>query len=130
MKLPIIVIEENTDVHFYQTIEDAQDALEPVDVEDGLYQAYDADGNKLLIKIIMSKIKDPWWLGGGYSLAESVLITECETENKRTEEVTKFLKRYFNAISEEQPEKFPHTGERYTLKEYLNLAQEYGLFNH
>lgn len=129
MKLPIIVIAEETDILFFQTIKEAQDDLEPIDVEEGIYCAYDANGNRLSIKITERKIKTPWWLGGGYSVTSSVVMTESRTVKKDTEVLMRSLKRYFKALSEEQPEKFPDDGDGLTLEGYINLARKYSLFS-
>lgn len=44
------IIAEGLDVHFFQKKEDAEVALEAIDVSQGVYRGYDATGNVLQIK--------------------------------------------------------------------------------
>ncbi len=47
MKLPIIIA-DGLDVEFFYSLVDAQIEMEPIDVRDGIYSVFDADGQKLL----------------------------------------------------------------------------------
>jgi hypothetical protein len=51
MKLPIIV-SENGDINIFSSCEDACSYLEPVDVQNGEYVVFDADGFLLKINVI------------------------------------------------------------------------------
>ena len=51
MKYPIIIVADGTDVDFFSSEEAAALSLEAVDVQDGVYQAYDADANFLTISL-------------------------------------------------------------------------------
>ena len=51
MEMPIIV-DENGDVSIYWTLEDAKKALEPIDVKNDEYIAYDGLGRLLLLEVI------------------------------------------------------------------------------
>jgi len=52
MKLPITLIEKNGDRASYSSVEEAELAMEPVDVQNGEYLAQDADGQALVIKVV------------------------------------------------------------------------------
>jgi len=54
LKLPII-IDENGDISVYSSREEAQVNLEPVDVLNNEYLAYDADGHLLQLVVIKKK---------------------------------------------------------------------------
>jgi hypothetical protein len=47
---PPVFVVEGEDVAVYDCLEDAMTALEGVDVEDGLYSVYDADGRRIALK--------------------------------------------------------------------------------
>jgi hypothetical protein len=55
IKKPVIVA-EGLDILFYDDIEDAEKHLEPIDVDNGIYVAYDADGRLLKIQNDDNKI--------------------------------------------------------------------------
>lgn len=52
MKLPIVLIEKNGDRTNYSSVEEAELAMEPIDVQNGEYVAQDADGRELAIQVI------------------------------------------------------------------------------
>lgn len=52
MKLPITLIEKNGDRTAYNSVEEAEVAMEPVDVQNGEYVAQDADGRVLRIEVV------------------------------------------------------------------------------
>jgi len=49
-KLPIIV-RESSDLYFFETVESAELGLEPIDVLNGEYEAYDAEGRLLNLEV-------------------------------------------------------------------------------
>ena len=51
---PIIIVEEDCDVSVYTTVHDAEIAMEPIDVRNGIYTAYDSQG-RLLRPIVEKK---------------------------------------------------------------------------
>ncbi len=61
MKEPIIineskVIEKSGDITFYKTVTEAENALEPVDVKNEEYFAFDSQGHLLQLNIVEDKI--------------------------------------------------------------------------
>ena len=52
MKLPITLIERNGDRTSYSSVEEAELAMEPVDVQNGEYLAQDANGQALAIQVV------------------------------------------------------------------------------
>lgn len=55
IKMPLIVA-EGLDLTFYDRIEDAENHLEAIDVDNGIYTGYDADGRLLKIESNVNKI--------------------------------------------------------------------------
>lgn len=56
MKLPITLIEKNSDRTNYGSVEEAELAMEPVDVQNGEYLAQDADGLALTIQVVEESV--------------------------------------------------------------------------
>jgi hypothetical protein len=54
MKLPIILVEHG-DILIFRSVEDAELALEPIDVRNGEYVAYDAEGRTLVLSVIIDE---------------------------------------------------------------------------
>jgi hypothetical protein len=51
MKLPIIV-NESGDILIYRTVEQAECALEPIDVKNGAYVVYDSQGRRVSLSLV------------------------------------------------------------------------------
>lgn len=51
------IISENGDLHFYERKEDAEAYMEPIDVENGEYVGYDAEGRLLKIESARQKTR-------------------------------------------------------------------------
>jgi hypothetical protein len=75
MKLPIIV-NDHGDVSIYRSLEDVERALEVIDVRNGEYSAYDADGRPLLLTIMADE--KPIIFGWGSSQAEGGVKAEVQ----------------------------------------------------
>lgn len=54
MRLPIIV-NEHGDVSIYRSVEQAECALEAIDVQNGEYVAYDAQGRPLVLSVVVEE---------------------------------------------------------------------------
>lgn len=52
MKLPITLIEKNGDRTSYLSIEEAELAMEPIDVYGSEYRVQDADGQEMAIQVV------------------------------------------------------------------------------
>lgn len=50
MQLPLIIA-EGLDLHLYDSLQEAELYLEPVDVQDGIYVGYDFEGRELLLTV-------------------------------------------------------------------------------
>ena len=61
MKPPIFIYEP-VDLNVFQSVKSAQSWLEPIDVESGIYAAFDSEGKKLNVKVIKSKEAAGRWL--------------------------------------------------------------------
>lgn len=73
MRLPIIV-SEHGDVSIYRSEVQAECALEPIDVRNGEYIAYDAEGQSLVLSVVIEEKSGP--LGLFSRRVESVRLTE------------------------------------------------------
>lgn len=62
MKLPIKLTEKNGDTCLYSSVDDAEKAMEPIDVKNGEYIAHDADGNLLHLQVVMESMPILWGL--------------------------------------------------------------------
>ena len=81
MKTPIIV-SENGDIAFFNSIEDATSYLEPIDVENNEYDFYDAEG--LILKALPTK--------------PNITILEPETKEINTDKLISILKKFYENI--------------------------------
>src|SRR5690606_19360688 len=77
-KTPIIV-SENGDILVFPTVGEACAYLEPIDVKNGEYIAYDSDGQLLELKVSLEKTKN---IFGINSQKERVSINSTLTEDK------------------------------------------------
>ena len=83
MKLPIIIA-EGWDVILYDKIQDAELDLEPIDVKDGIYKGYDAEGRLLRISTDGKKVR----------------IFAVEDEHTHAKELEDFLRECLEKVSE------------------------------
>lgn len=128
MKEPIIIIAEDIDVEFYETVVDAESNMEPIDVQNAIYKAYDSMGKLLQISVRKETEKKPWYLGGGYNHIEYVSITDRSPEKDDKKELELSLINYYKYLSSQSPTKFPiHIHSQMELKELIDLAICYHL---
>lgn len=76
MRLPIIV-NEHGDVSIYRSVEQAERALEAIDVQNGEYVAYDAQGRPLVLSVVVEEKAGPFGLFP--RRIENVRLTEDPT---------------------------------------------------
>jgi len=57
---PVIVVTDDSQVEYYDSIQTAATLMEPADVEDGLYKAYDSEGKLLHIIVKHKKHETPF----------------------------------------------------------------------
>lgn len=55
MKLPIIIFEQKCDLMIFNTLKEAESYLEPIDVKNQEYAAFDSEGMSLDIKVEKNK---------------------------------------------------------------------------
>jgi hypothetical protein len=101
---PPIIIVEDLDVSVYTTVLDAEIAMEPIDVKNGVYTAYDSQG-RLLWPIVEKKIYKPkkWWeflLLCGNVEVEVVTLREAESEPLHADELRRILIDYLQRMKE------------------------------
>lgn len=96
MKPPIIVLnlDEGGTPMFFKSREDAERYIEPVDVNNGEYAAYDGEGRQLLLRAFEDKgarAFGRFWTTGGY-----VVIEDAEQEPRHVEELRHALLAFLN----------------------------------
>lgn len=128
MKTPIIIIEELSSVMLFLSVQAAEEYMEAIDVNDGIYQGYDAEGHPLKVSTCAVMEENPWWLGGP-AKREYVKITDMPQEKARVDELKDILKRYYRRLAQNKPEQFPiKVDDQMELKELIDIAEEYNLF--
>ncbi len=76
MKPPIFSIEQGRVVNVFSSVEAAESYVEPIDIENGEFTFYDAEGRMLLPELVEAPRKRKLWgrliwiSGGGWSLRE------------------------------------------------------------
>jgi hypothetical protein len=95
MKAPIIVVEHG-DVTIFESVTKAQIGLEPIDVKNGEYVAYDRDGH--LLRLTVVQIEKPSFFGKAKSI-EGVEISEAEDGIDNASELRKALINFFKKTS-------------------------------
>lgn len=99
MKCPIIVIEDHTDVNFYDSPEIASLHLEAVDVLNEIYEVYDANAFLLDIKIYPTKVEKKWFEFYKSKYID-ILKIECnQTKIINCDKVIKILQDFYRSIS-------------------------------
>lgn len=127
METPIIIIEEITSVMLFLSVKEAEAYMEAIDVNDGVYRGYDAEGHPLNIGTCTGMKENPWWLGGSIE-TEYVKITDMPQEKAQVDELKDLLKNYYRIVSQNNPEKFPiKVDDQMELKELIDIAEEYNL---
>lgn len=94
MRTPIIVAEAN-DLSFYASLEDVEWHLEAIDVDNGEFVAYDADGRHVPLS---TKRLHPRKFLGMISVpgAEVVVASAPEEEPRHAKDLRRVLVRYLN----------------------------------
>lgn len=91
MRPPIIVV-EHSDVTIFESVEKAQNWLEPIDVKNGEYVAYDRDGR--LLRLAVKPIERQSFFGKKKSI-EGVEISEAGDGIDHAPELRKALIDFF-----------------------------------
>lgn len=95
MKPPIIV-NENGALTFFQSITDVERYLEPIDVRNQEYVAYDSDGRQLELGVEQETMAG--WLGLGKTIRERVRIVQAEETATHAEELKKILRVFLQKL--------------------------------
>lgn len=98
MKSPIIVVEHG-DVAIYESMAKAQLGLEPIDVRNGEYVAYNRDGHLLRLTVIQKKI--PSFFAKEKSI-EAVEICDVVEEGDYASELREALINFFKRTEEDE----------------------------
>jgi hypothetical protein len=87
---PPIIIDENGSLDFFKSVDDAERYLEPIDVRNQEYIAYDSEGRRLELRVEEEVCAG--LLGLGRSTTERVRITQLEEVPTHAEELKKTLR--------------------------------------
>lgn len=95
MKLPIIV-NERGDVSIYRSAEQVERALEAVDVRNGEYVAYDAEGKPLILSVVPGQEKG--FLGLGSKMVERVAVIDNPAAEADQSELAAMLIEFLGRV--------------------------------
>jgi hypothetical protein len=112
MKTPLVV-NENGNLLFFASSDDAERYLEPIDVRNGEYVAYDAEGRVLFLRVETERV--PGLFGLGSVAVERVRVEEAADTTPRPAELRAALLGYLS-------DKAPAGAERLPLAELVALA--------
>jgi hypothetical protein len=113
MKAPIIIFEHG-DVTFFETVTKAQIGIEPIDVVNNEYVAYDSDGR--LLSLAVEQIEKPSFLGKAKSI-EIVKISETKESPVHSDDFRKLLLQFFM-----KTEVYDQTDESLSLGDLVDKA--------
>ncbi len=92
---PPIIITEHGDVSIFESPDDAQMYLEPIDVENGEYQAYDKDGHILNLRVI--GVDRPSFFG--MIRTKRIKVEEASDKKEHPDELKRILLNFFKDTS-------------------------------
>lgn len=97
ISLPIVVVDNSgVDISIYPSIEDAELHLEPIDVKNGEYRAYDAAGRVLALGVVKKRIRRSWGLVN--MGVEQVLVRQAEEKPTHCEELRAALIAFLDSV--------------------------------
>ena len=85
--VPPVIISESGDVDVFESVEDAEKYLEPVDVRAGRFVAFDSEGRSLLL----------------YPTSPRISIALAEETPSHAEELSVLLKRFLGQVGVAHP---------------------------
>lgn len=80
MTPPIIVIDGN-DIEVFKNAQEAELYLEPIDVRNGVYECYDANGKKLSVYVTLNEYNGFWSRILFGSTRECVVISDTDSSS-------------------------------------------------
>jgi len=105
---PPIILNENGDLSFFDSIRAAEEYIEPIDVRNNEYVAFDRTGRRLELRVVTRR----GWL-------EQVEILEREDVASGAGDLREALYRYLPGLGSEQDE-----FERLSLDELIHLVRK------
>jgi hypothetical protein len=112
MKLPIIIY-ENGDVYIFKTRKEAENYLEPIDVENQEYVAYDSEGHLLKLEVESKPVRS--WLK--FLRNERVVIRDNHPSVEGHSELRKILIEYLSVC---RPNMLQESLREASLQELVN----------
>lgn len=89
-----LLVWESGDLHAFQSVAEAESALEPPDVKSGIYRGFDGDGRLLTLRTTVRREK----LLGFLSISrERVSVALAEESPNHRDELTGILQRFLTA---------------------------------
>lgn len=100
MRMPLLIFDESGTVEKYDTVTDAEGALEAIDVQQGIYQGYDADARRLEFFVVAES--------GGFRLigphVPRVSIRLAEGTEPAEEELAARIRQSLRRMGVDDPE--------------------------
>lgn len=93
---PPIIIDENGDLGFFKSITDAERYMEPIDVRNQEYVAYDSEGRRLDLRVEEEVVTE--WLGLKKTTRGRVRIVQAEERATHTEELKNMLRVFLEKL--------------------------------
>ena len=106
MAFPLIIAEDSNNLYFFDSLNAAHAWIEPIDVENGEYTGYDAEGRKLRLHITgvtrtIRRFLGIPFLGYGMAGGGDFTIELGEDTPEHAHELESLLKKYLSAIQRE-----------------------------
>ena len=94
---PPLLVWESGDLHTFQSVAEAESALEPPDVRNGIYRGFDGDGRLLALSTTVRREK---FLGIVSVSRERVSVALAEESPNHRDELKGILQRFLAAVGE------------------------------
>lgn len=118
MVVPPIVVTDGNDVALFGSIEEAEIALEPIDVRNNEYTIYDSEGRLLAPIVVVERMPLVPFLGGRLTVpVERVRIQPADTEPKHADALRQSFLSLLKAV---EAGTSPSELEKMSLKELLD----------
>lgn len=113
MKTPLF-IDNNGDILVFESVQDAENWIEPIDVRNGEYEAFDAEG--CLLRLTLEKEPGFWKFA-----RETVKISSAENEPSHADELRKRLLRFLK-VANDRP-----IDDNASLSQLVNTARRFAI---
>jgi hypothetical protein len=119
MKLPLLAFGDG-DLNVFPSVADAVAYMEPIDVREGRWQAYDSEG--MLLEVSVKQDQPRGWLARLLGGPREVTVIVAAGAANRAAELERQLRAYFSALC--QPERFGITADWITAATLPDLIEK------